>query len=100
MGARSPKNSGGYRIDQPYAAGEASMLPASTAHSKRAPGSLAANANAADDDATVPLGPAEMAVSGGVVSTSHAACAGEASALPAASSARTWKACCPSARPE
>ena len=53
--------------------------------------------NAAVVDATVPLGPVEMVVSGAVVSTVHARDAGVPSTLPCASSARTRRVCEPSA---
>lgn len=64
------------------------------------PLSLEVNANEASLLVTVPRGPLVMDVVGGVVSTVKLELAGVASQFPAASHARTWKVCAPSARDE
>ena len=73
--------------------------PPSKAHSKPAPVSGEEKKKLAVLEATVPDGPESIAVSGAVVSTVHVRDAGEGSALPTASSARTVKVCALSARP-
>jgi hypothetical protein len=71
----------------------------SNEHWKVEPSSLELKPNDADAEATTPLGPDEIVVSGGVVSTVHERAAGVASTLPAASIARTRNVCDPSAMP-
>jgi hypothetical protein len=60
----------------------------------------AANANDAPEEATAPLGPLAIEVSGATVSTDHVRVAGDASAFPTASIPRTENVCSPSLRPE
>ena len=57
------------------------------------PASVEPNVNVALVLLTEPVGPAVIVVSGATVSTVHVREAGEASVLPAASVARTWKVC-------
>src|SRR6185503_12584189 len=76
---------------------QAAQAPASSAHWKRLPLSVAANENVA----VVPFVATEVSrVSGGVASTVQLAVAGVASALPAGSTARTASVCLPSASAE
>jgi hypothetical protein len=88
-----------------YACGEAQAAkPApSSPHSNRASASPAVNENAASVAVVVAGGAAVIVVSGASVSagaeTAHSRSAGVASAVPAASTARTWKRCGPAARP-
>ena len=77
---------------------QGAKAPASTRHSKVEPASVAVNENVGVESLVVPVGPAVMVVSGGVVSevsTVNARLAGVASVLPAASVARTSKVCAP-----
>ena len=69
---------------------------ASTRHSNVEPASVAVNVNVGVPSPVVPLGPAVIVVSGAVVSTVNARVAGEASALPRPSLARTSNVCAPS----
>ena len=71
--------------------------PASSAHSKLAPGSLL-NTKLAAALLLSAFGPEVMVVSGGVVSTVQEYVAGLGSVLPAVSLARTWKLWLPSVR--
>lgn len=70
----------------------------SRAHSNVA-ASVAVNSNVAELDATVPLGPDVIVVSGGVLSTTQVRLAGVGSGAPAPSIALTWKLCAPSPSP-
>ena len=65
----------------------------SSAHWNVEPASVAVKVKVALVLLTEPVGPAVMVVSGATVSTVHVREAGEASVLPAASVARTWKVC-------
>ena len=71
---------------------QASQAPSSSLHSKVASGvGRAENASVAVVDATVPVGPESIVVSGATVSTVQVRVASVASVLPAASVARTRK---------
>src|SRR3954471_20304039 len=61
----------------------------SSSHWNREPASVAVKASVTLDEAIAPCGAEVIAVFGGVVSTANASVAGEGSALPAASTART-----------
>ena len=74
---------------------QAAKAAASTRHSNDDPASEA-NENVGVLSLVVPLGPAVIVVSGGVVSTVNERVAGEASTLPEASFARTANVCAPS----
>jgi hypothetical protein len=69
--------------------------PPSSLHWNVAPVSFALYVKLALVEATDPTGPLSMVVSGGEMSTLHAALAGVASTLPAASTARTLNTCGP-----
>jgi hypothetical protein len=69
-------------------------------HSKVDPAFVVLNANDAEAEFTVPLGPLVMDVSGAEVSTVQLRVAGVASTLPKESVARTEKVCEPLERPE
>jgi hypothetical protein len=71
----------------------------SSEQSKREPASPAVKAKAAVLEATVPVGPESIVVSGAAVSSVQVSSAGVGSALPAASIARARKLCGPSERP-
>ena len=71
----------------------------SNRHSKVLPTSDELNVKLALVSAVGSVGFVRMKVSGPVVSTTQVKLAGVASILPAASIARTWKVCEPSARP-
>ena len=73
-------------------------MPESSAHWKVAPASLV-NEKLAFADELGLLGCAVIVVSGAEESIDHVKLAGVASVFPAASRARTWKVCEPSARP-
>ena len=77
---------------------QVSQAPESSWHSNEPPLSPV-KVNDAVVEATVPLGPPVTVVSGAVVSTVNVREAGVASALPAASLARTEKVCEPSPSP-
>jgi hypothetical protein len=67
--------------------------PPSNRHWKLLPDFVDVNENVAEVCNVEPLGPAVIVVSGGVVSTTQVNDAGEASTLPAESTARTWNVC-------
>ena len=69
---------------------------ASRRHSKLAPASLE-KVKVGVSSLVGPAGPPSIAVSGACVSTVHVRLAGDPSVFPAASVARTWKVCSPSA---
>ena len=73
------------------------QAPPSTRHSNVEPVSVAVNENVGVLSVVVPVGPAVIVVSGGVVSTVNDRLAGVGSVLPAASVARTSNVCAPSA---
>ena len=73
--------------------------PVSSLHSKWAPPSADEKVNEASFEATGPVGPPPMVVSGAIVSTVHARVAGVWSTFPAPSTARTPNVCAPSASP-
>ena len=73
--------------------------PPSSVQPKVEPVSVALNAKLADAEPTVPVGPASIVVSGGVVSTVQVRLAGLGSVLPAGSVAATVNVCAPSASP-
>ncbi|MDH4346837.1 MAG: hypothetical protein OEW31_10930, partial [Thermoleophilia bacterium] len=77
---------------------QAEKAPPSIRHWNVEPGSEAEKANVADVDVTVPLGPDVIVVVGPTVSTVNERVAGEGSALPIASTARTANEWAPSAR--
>ncbi len=78
------------RARRPRAATAGSKAPPSSEHSKVTPASSAENSNVARSSLVGLSGPASIDVSGAIVSiTVQARVAGEASALPAASTART-----------
>ncbi len=76
---------------------QAANAPASTRHWKVDPASVAVKENVGVLSLVVPVGPAVIVVSGGVVSTLNARLAGVGSVLPAVSVARTSNVCAPSA---
>ncbi len=78
---------------------QAAKAPASSLHSKVEPPSLEAKEKSAFAELLGSLGCAVIVVFGAAVSIVQVKLAGVASVLPAASVARTWKVCEPSARP-
>ena len=84
-----------------YVAGEeqAAKVPGPSLHSNVEPDSLEVKLSVAEVEFVGSAGPEPIVVFGAVVSIVHVFVAGEASALPAWSTARTWKVWLPSVRP-
>ena len=84
-----------------YVAGEeqAAKLPAPSLHSNVEPDSLEVKLNVADVEFVGSAGAEPIVVFGAVVSIVQVSAAGEASRLPAGSTARTWNVWLPSVRP-
>jgi hypothetical protein len=84
-----------------YDAGEEQVpkVPAPSLHSNVEPVSLEVKLNVADVEFVGSAGAEPIVVFGAVVSIVHVFVAGDASALPAWSTARTWNVWLPSARP-